>query len=225
MNTSIKIIGMGGIGTALIEPLCRFLNYDKDNEYVVSIIDGDGFEIKNRTRQSFDKIGNKAQVTVERLKPVFENILLKAICEFVTPKTISHLILDGDIVLMGVDNHKTRLLVSNHCLDLENVVLISGGNELTDGNIQVFIKERGNNEKQPIANNMHPEILYPQDKRPDELSCGDVVVSSPQIIFTNLTIAVFMLNAFYGYLTNGWLPYDEICIDILSGKASTRQRT
>lgn len=224
-TTNIKIIGMGGIGTALIDPLCRYLNYDYEQRYIISIIDGDNFEESNQTRQQFDRLGNKADITIQRLKPVFRNILFKSIPEFATPESISYLITDNDIVFMGVDNHKTRKLVSDHVLLLDDIILISGGNELTDGNVQIFIKEDGINITQPIANGYHPEILYPQDRSPDEISCGEIVESSPQIIFTNMTIAVYMLNAFYSYHQNGDIKYDEVYIDIMTGKSSPRKRT
>jgi len=32
-----------------------------------------------------------------------------------------------DLVLLAVDNHATRKLVSDHCARLDNVCLISGG--------------------------------------------------------------------------------------------------
>jgi len=49
----IVVIGLGGIGSALVEPLCRFLNFDDKAEWQVVLVDGDNYEEKNTSRQTF----------------------------------------------------------------------------------------------------------------------------------------------------------------------------
>jgi molybdopterin/thiamine biosynthesis adenylyltransferase len=213
----IKIIGAGGIGTALVSPLCRYLNFSKKTEenLILTIIDGDVYEDKNRERQLFHRIGNKADVTVEKLKEEFKEITLKSRGEYITPKSIEYLVENGDIILLCVDNHKTRNIVSTYCQDLDNVTLISGGNDYTDGNIQVHIRKDGINKTLPIANQYHLEILVPEDKSPGEIGCDQLIKSEPQLIITNFMIAALMLNAFYCYLEDK-LNYDEVYADILT---------
>lgn len=220
---NIKIIGAGGIGTALVFPLARYLNFGSHTNVHLTVIDGDSYESKNKDRQSFNEFGNKAQVTVKSLKASFPNLFLKAEKEYVTPDSVGYLMGEDNIIFLCVDNHKTRKLVSEYCTELKNVVLISGGNALTDGNMQIYIRQNGLDITLPISSDFHPEISSPKDKRPDEISCDEQVASEPQLIFTNLTIAVLMLNAFYTYTQNK-IQYDEVYADILTNNVRSVQR-
>ena len=49
----------------------------------------------------------------------------------------------GDVVLLAVDNHRTRALVDRHLASLDNATLISGGNDETDGNVQLVRRRDG----------------------------------------------------------------------------------
>lgn len=221
---NIKIIGAGGIGTALIFPLARYLNYSGEKNIKLTIIDGDSFEAKNQDRQTFNDYGNKAEITARSIRQDFPQLDVESCNEYVTPSSIDYLIAENDIVFLCVDNHKTRKLVSDCCCDLKNVVLISGGNKLTDGNMQIHIRKGGKNITVPVANDLHPEIENPKDRRPDEISCDEQVESAPQIIFMNLTIAVLMLNAYYAY-KNHTITYDEAYADIVSNSVRAVKRT
>jgi molybdopterin/thiamine biosynthesis adenylyltransferase len=210
----IKVIGAGGIGTALLFPLGRYLNF-LEGKHTVTVIDGDIYEEKNRERQTFDRLGRKAEVTAERLQADFPDVVFRAKAEYVTATSCEYLLEEGDIIFMGVDNHKTRKLVSDYCELMDNVVLISGGNDYTDGNIQVHIRQDGKCLTLPIANKFHMEITEPKDRSPDQIGCSEEVKSEPQLIFANLFIAVLMLNAFYAHLQKK-LDYDEVYADVLT---------
>ena len=157
----IKMIGVGGITTALLPFLCRFLNFEGDM-FRITLIDGDEFEKKNAKRQSFQRIGNKAKVKAEELYQEFKNLSFRAVSEFLSEKNAVDFIQDGDIVFLGVDNHKTRKTVSDYCRTLSNIVVISGGNELTDGNVQVYVRKEDKDVTTPLTK-FHPEIDNPQD--------------------------------------------------------------
>lgn len=189
----------------------------------ITLIDGDSYEEKNRERQFFDQLGNKAEVTVERLQDEYPDISWKFREEYVTRDNARICIRSGDIVFLCVDNHATRKVVSERCEDVPSCVLISGGNELTDGNIQTFVREDAVNLTLPLTNEYHPEISNPQDKNPGEVSCEEQVVSAPQILIMNNMIAALMLNAFFGYLNNK-LNYDEVYVDILSNNTRKVKR-
>jgi len=220
----IKVIGAGGIGSILLPTLARYLDTSGEKA-VITVIDGDSYESKNRTRQLFSRFGNKAEVSVEKLSIDFPGLTFRAIEEYVTDKSILYLLEDEDIIFSCVDNHKTRLLISDFCAnELEDVVLFSGGNDFTDGNIQIFIRQNGKNLTLPIANKYHPEIMNPQDKRPDELGCGELVESAPQLIFANNMIASLMLNAFYGHFYGGGCGYNEVYTDIKTNNSRALTR-
>jgi molybdopterin/thiamine biosynthesis adenylyltransferase len=219
----IKVIGLGGIGSHLVTHLCRHLEASFPNEELhVTVIDGDTYEARNADRQEFPEIGNKAEITATRISKDYPGIEIEAKPHFITEENAFVMINSGDIVFMGVDNHATRKLVSAHCEALENIVLISGGNELNDGNVQVHIRKDGRELTPPITY-LHPEIEHPQDRNPAEMSCEELIQSgSPQVFLTNLTAAVCMLNAFRmvsAYLAGkGDLVYSEQYFDVLTGK-------
>lgn len=215
----IKVIGAGGIGGHLLEPLCRYLSYTED--YVeVTVFDGDKFEERNRERQRFSECENKAQHTVEILKKEFPKIHFKAKGEYLTDDNIITSIRNDDVVFMCVDNHSTRKLVSDRCEELDNVTLISGGNDYTDGNVITYIRKDGKDvTKPPTA--LHPKIAEPEDKNPGDLTdeerqgCQQEAQTNPQLLFANLAIASSMCNCYYAYEQNK-VNFEQVYVDILT---------
>lgn len=218
----IKVIGIGGIGCALLPHLARYLATSGEPARL-TLVDGDAFEARNADRQAFPELGNKAKVKALELARQFEGLSFRAIPEFVTPENVRTVIRSGDVVFLGVDNHKTRRVVSDHCQILADVTLFSGGNDYTDGNVQVYVRRAGRDVTLPLAR-FHPEIADPKDRSPHEMSCDELSQdAAPQLLFTNLAVASAMLNAFYAWRL-GKLQYGEVYLDILEGKASPIER-
>ena len=46
-------------------------------------------------------------------------------------------------MFLCVDNHKSRMIINNYCKQLNDVILFSGGNEFTDGNVQIYVRKEG----------------------------------------------------------------------------------
>lgn len=195
----IKVIGAGGIGLCVLPILCRFLNYnvEKFPDVQLSLIDGDHFEERNRERQDFVEVGPKASMTAEKYRDEFPLLTIFDHPVYVADHNVIQLIREGDIVILCVDNHKTRKLISDRAEELKNVTIISGGNELTDGNILVHIRRDDKNITLPLASVFHQEIVNPKDKHPDEVEqaqgCAVVAVAAPQLLITNNLIAANML--------------------------------
>lgn len=218
----IKIIGIGGVGCALLPFLARYLNY-RGERARVTLIDGDEFDRSNADRQAFGALGNKARVKAGEMAREFQHLSFRAVPEYITEANIAQYIQDGDTIFLAVDNHKTRKLVSDHCEKLAAVTLISGGNDFTDGNVQVHIREGGRDRTAPITR-FHPEIRNPRDRSPAEMSCEELMEQrAPQLLFTNLAIASAMLNAFYS-ISEGNLQYGEVYLDIIEGKSNPVKR-
>ena len=214
----IKIIGIGGIGCALLPHLARYLQASGEPTRL-TLVDGDAFEVRNGDRQAFAELGNKAKVKALELARQFESLSFRAVAEFATAENVGRIIRSGDLVFLGVDNHKTRRLVSDQCQVLPEVTLISGGNDYTDGNVQVYIRRAGRDVTLPLTR-FHPEITDPKDRSPHEVSCDELSrEAAPQLLFTNLAVASAMLNAFYAW-RQGKLQYGEVYIDILEGKVN-----
>ena len=116
----IMIIGLGGIGGSLAEPLARYLAYS-DAAEELALVDGDRYERKNQDRQNITAIDNgrhKADVWAGRLAPMFPSMKVVGIACYVTPANVREIIPDGSVVMLCVDNHATRSLVQEHCLKL-----------------------------------------------------------------------------------------------------------
>ncbi len=217
----IKLIGVGGIGCALAPFLARYLQSEQrltGDEFRITLVDGDEFESKNSSRQSFDGVGNKAKVKAAELARTFPELSFRAIPDYVAATNLPHLIQEGALVFLAVDNHATRCAVSRHCEGLSDVVVISGGNDFTDGNVQIYIRKDGRDFTAPMTR-FHPEIADPKDKSPAEMSCDELAGdAAPQLLFMNLGVASAMLNAFYAW-RSGHLNYGEVYLDILEGRA------
>jgi len=214
----IKVIGIGGIGCALLPHLARYLQASGEPGRL-SLVDGDAFEARNADRQVFVELGNKAKVKAAELARQFENLSFRAIPEYITPDNVGRIIRSGDVVFLGVDNHTTRRLASDHCQVLGDVVLISGGNDYTDGNVQAYLRRAGRDITSPLTR-YHPEIADPKDRSPHEMSCDELSQeAAPQLLLTNLAVASAMLNAFFAWRL-GKLQYGEVYLDILEGKTS-----
>lgn len=234
----IKVIGTGGIGLCLLPTLCRYLNFngEKFPNVEVSLIDGDTFEERNRERQSFDQVGPKASVTVEKYREDFPRLMFWDHPVYVADHNVIQLIREGDIVLLCVDNHKTRKLISDRAEELKNVTVISGGNDWTDGNVLMHIRRNDKNLTPPLASKYHPEIVNPTDKHPGEVDqaqgCAELAPASPQLLIANNYIAANMLAALYNILDEGQLAkvmaapenFAEVYCDLTILKAVPRPR-
>jgi len=223
------IVGLGGIGSWVLQALAPFLNFAQETWSLV-LVDGDEYEEKNRTRQAFEELGPKADIQSAWVARKFQRLRVQAIAQYLSADgaedtyPVRDAIRSGDIVFSCVDNHKTRRMISDHCAHLRDVVLISGGNEYTDGNIQVFVRMAGE-DKTCRLEKYHPELAEPRDKMPFEVSCEELAASSPQLIFANLTAATLMLNAFYAHeqKKSDWQK-PEVYFDIVANTAAPRVR-
>jgi molybdopterin/thiamine biosynthesis adenylyltransferase len=218
----IKIIGLGGIGSSLTSFVARYISFLNQDEHTIMLIDGDRYTENNASRQVFSSLGGKALITVERMNEeeyCGSNIYFESVTEYITLDNIEFYIEDSDIILLAVDNHKTRKIVSDFCVGLNDITLISGGNDLEDGNVLVYIKRDGKEITPPITY-LHPEIENPEDKLPTELSCKEQMVSEPQIFFANLEAAITMCTDLRLVLTIEDItkfPYSETYFDINTG--------
>ena len=225
-SARIKLIGLGGIGCIVLQFLAMFLRSLKCAVRLV-IIDGDYFEPQNTERMVFNSGGNKAEVKAEETLKMLGScdLSIVPIDEHVNHKNVERLIQDGDYVILCVDNHVTRRLVSEHCQKLSDVVLISGGNDGIDppeeqgtyGNVQMAVRQNGKDATVPITR-YHPEIANAVGEIPGDGGCGQIVESVPQILFTNLGVASAILNALFAY-TCGCLKYQEVQLDILEARS------
>ena len=224
-GSRIKLIGLGGIGCVVLDYLARFLTWHAQPMRLV-LVDGDTFEPANAARMQFAALGNKAQVkAAEILGQLGETALtIAAMPVYVDEHNVAEIARENDVLFVAVDNHVTRRLISERVQQLQNVALFSGGNDGvnpphqrgTYGNVQVHIRRDGQDLTVPVTR-YHPEIAQATAGHPGDVSCGELVKSVPQILFTNLAVASCMLNAFLAY-SSGRLAYQEAKLDILEAR-------
>ena len=222
-SIDVVIVGLGGVGTILAERLCRFLNFSQDYKSSILLIDGDKYEPKNYERQEFIGIGNKAETKAHELASRFKDIEFDVFDAYINEDNVQDVIGENTVVFICVDNHKSRMVINNYCKTLNDVTVVSGGNELTDGNAQLYVR-KGGKDLTPDLCAYHPEIANPEDKLPDEMSCEELSVSEPQLYFTNLGVATLMCWLFYNSVVKGQHDRSEVYFDILSMNSNSKIR-
>jgi hypothetical protein len=224
-SLNIKIVGMGGIGCCLFPCLARYLQFQSGRNARITLIDGDAYEERNQERQSFRSIGNKAEVKAKELASEFPGSSFFGISQYLNDKNAIEFIREGDVVFSCVDSKfvLTRKYISDRAIELNNVLIISGGNELTTGNVRFHWRKNRRNLTLPLANKYHPEVANPVGTDEPQPGCGVRVKSEPQIVLMNNLVAAIMLAGFYAFL-QGKLNYDEVYMDMLTGNVRIVQR-
>ncbi len=208
------LIGLGGIATGYLPALVHYHATGVLPFEMILLVDGKRFRSENAARQHFLKEENKA-VELSRLwGRHYPHVPLRVRPEFVTRENVAEVIPDQSVVLLAPDNHATRKLVSDHVETVDDVLLISGGNDAidektgqdgTEGAVLVHFRVGGQNLTPPITH-YHPEIAHPTDGLPANIGCTELAQSQPQLAATNWLVGQTMAELLYRYCC---LPNDE----------------
>lgn len=220
MANRLIVIGMGGIGTCLFPVLYKFLAYDREQWHVV-LIDGDHYTQDNVERQFFpeEAIGqNKAAVCEKFYQQLFPQLTFSSYRSYINRNNLIQ-ILEGDVVMLCVDNHQTRKMVSDRCERLDDIVLISGGNALYTGDVTLYVKTDGNAICSPLASKYNPTILHPTDRHPQDIGCDEDVEHASQLVTTNNVVAAAMISMLEIVLGEEEITYSTQYIDRLTGNS------
>lgn len=204
--SNFVIVGAGGIGAHLGPILAKYLAFRRPGSRLW-IIDGDTVEDKNLARvYSSDAIGDdKADVLADICEQTVPtgSLDVRTINEYITPRTFDRYhrgwYTDNTVVFSCVDNHKSRVYLEQLIGNLQNGLLISGGNDEYSGQAQLFCRKDGENLTPPITH-FAPEILSEEDPNnifPDEDDCSAEYEDRPQLILTNFAAASSMLNLWF----------------------------
>ena len=222
MPERIVLVGLGGIGSQLVPSLVRYLAFRPEPRPMLVLVDGDAYEPSNRTRQVFPEgaIGsNKAEALAEASRG---GLTVQAVADFLTEANVATVIRDGDVVLMAVDNHWTRFVVDRHLATLDEVTLISGGNDETDGNVQL-VRRRGGEFVDGSLAEIHAEIGRTTEAEfAARNGCERQVEERPQLVVTNLMVASAMLNCLWAVLEHGSVSYSEVYLDVIANAMRSR---
>jgi molybdopterin/thiamine biosynthesis adenylyltransferase len=222
MPERIVLVGLGGIGSQLLPPLVRYLACRPESRPLLVLVDGDAYEPGNRTRQIFpaDAIGsNKAEALAEAYRG---GLAVQAVADYLTEANVATVIRDGDLVLLAVDNHWTRFVVDKHLASLDEVTLISGGNDETDGNVQLVRRRNGEFVDGGLAE-IHGEIGRATEAEfAARNGCERQAEERPQLVVTNLMVASAMLNCLWAVLELGSVSYSEVYLDVVANAMRSR---
>lgn len=216
----LTLIGCGGTGSILVEPLVRLLRFHPQGTRYVVLADGDSFEEGNLERQLFPKsyIGlNKAETIKDRLDFAPE---IRAIPQYLDQALLRVLL--GrlpewyqneerlasppkdflPVIVTAVDNAATRREVYRFIDEMKwrNLVVIDPGNDIWTGQVTLYARMKGKDlTVHPFA--MFPALLEPKDILPGQ-GCSIQVVSQPQLITANMMAATACLNIVMALLNN-----------------------
>jgi molybdopterin/thiamine biosynthesis adenylyltransferase len=214
MTSRIVLIGCGGIGSQLAGPLVRYLASRPEPKPLLVLVDGDAFEARNLGRQAC-AVGDLGTNKAEALARVARSagLAVQVVMEHVTSANVGQIVREGDLILLAVDNHPTRALVDRHLATLDQATLISGGNDETDGNVQLVRRRDGWSVDGHLVE-IHPEIGETEnDGEPGGDGCAALVAEQPQLLATNLMVASAMLSCLWQLLERGSVPYSEVYLD------------
>jgi len=234
----VVLVGAGGIGTWLAPGVVRLLEWKYPGSAFI-IVDGDNFEQKNLERQSFIQMGNKASVKALELSSQFTNTLVIPVPKWVVsddhPETddnsnkikASQLLVEGDIVLAVVDNFSARKILFDAASKLDNVDVLTGGNDdALYGSIYHYRRRNGIDiTSHPVET--HPEYQNPPDRNPGEMSCQEraEIEGGTQILATNMAVASYILGRIQHTIVFDQNPeQSEIYFDLGLGMAQPYNR-
>lgn len=187
----LVFVGLGGIGSWLVEPLIRYFNRDALS---VVLVDGDHVETKNLARQSFstnEVREYKTEGLRRRLTTLFPNAQIVARFFYVEESNVAEVIQEGDAVFVCPDNHRARNTISKEAVGKSNITVFTAGNELYDGSCHVYVKKDGVELTHDFMHR-HPEA---QDGPERAEGCDELIdMGEVQLITVNFMMAsmVFM---------------------------------
>lgn len=194
----VIIIGAGGTGSILIPQAARYLRSQKfQGEFI--LIDGDSYSEGNAERQTFamSKVGmNKAKyqaMAVSSQLPDFGD-RVTFVDKYIGEADIEDLVEENCIVINCADNNAIRKLVEDRVMGLKNAAHICCGNELRDGQVQLFLRNNGKN-LTPSIYEGSPQFNSLTDDR-SKMNCEAIsaLPSGGQLIAANMMCATLALN-------------------------------
>lgn len=202
------VVGAGGIGSSLCRYLAMMLEFKAPWSGLL-IVDGDHFEPKNKERQVFSVAGNKAEAVAAELMPQFQKTAIIPIGKWVVEEeqetaedvegdqiAAKILLQEGDIVFPVVDNFKARKIIFDAAEKLDNIDVISAGN---DENLYVssyHYQRRDGKDVTMHPKHIHEEYENPPDRNPGELSCQErtEIDGGTQLLAANIGAVALILG-------------------------------
>jgi hypothetical protein len=218
---SCLMVGCGGIGSMLIEPMYRLLTYHPNGTDNVVVCERDKLEPKNLARQLLPE----NQVWRDKILALSRKLQIPSIIylnEYVSYSNNYDIfgylrVINGFPLIIGaVDNAATRHLLIKTCDDLyDNYIWLCPSNSYHIAQTSIHIKMNG----EDIT--LHPFKRYKNLAEPDDQipskGCFEELESSPQLLAANHLATHFTLQYITCLLENKPV-YSELIGDIFSSQ-------
>jgi len=194
----------------------------------IFLVDGDIIEDKNCERQFFKGVVGqaKAQALATIISSKFPEIRVTPVIDYINENNLRvhrNRWLNGSvIVLAGVDNNATRCLIEDELMRLKDVIFITGGNEVVEGQVHVFVRS-GRKNLCPTPSQISPEVRNYTEAAPGtDGQCLAKGASDPQTALVNRSVSVVMEMSLNTFITDGKVnavkpKYNEIRVDTKQG--------
>ena len=194
---NVALPGCGGIGYHLAEAVSRLLSTVAVPPELF-LVDGDIIEDHNCERQFFKGVVGqaKAQALTDITVAKFPEGPIIPVVSYLNKDSLrihrNRWLREPVIVLAGVDNNATRCLIEDEVTRLKNAILITGGNEVVDGQVHIFARANRKN-LTPTPSQIAPEVRNYTEAAPGtDGHCLEKGASDPQTALINRTISVIM---------------------------------
>lgn len=226
---NLNIIGLGGTGSLLAEPLIR---YAVSQEILdkVTFMDGDRYEAGNIGRQSFASayVGtNKAAYSAIKFGKMFPDYKFDFVDRFIGKADLHEFIKSGasEATFVCVDNHYFRRIIDEHVCGLRDHLLVVSGNDLMTGQVQTHQRVSGANITKHTVCSKHSEVASASSSEDRSgMSCEQLsqLPSGGQVIAANMMSATIMLSHFISFVENRTRrAYYETCFNCTTCEVSS----
>ena len=187
-NSSICIIGCGGLGTSA----AQYLSMSGIGKLV--FIDHDSIVLSNLNRQTLfteKDIGeNKCKVLTKKIKNINKSITVNYYKKKINENNIDQYIENCSIVLDCTDNFESRLIINKFCHNKKKILVSAA---LQNFDIQAFIFSSWSNKKNPCYKCIFPNLTANENLSCDEMGIIASVAGLGGIIQANLALN-YILN-------------------------------
>jgi molybdopterin/thiamine biosynthesis adenylyltransferase len=139
-SSRVLVVGVGGLGGVAATYLTSA------GVGFIRIVDDGVLELNNLNRQipySEKDLGRlKVKAAAERLKSLNSDIIIEPIPEKITSENVDELLRNIDLVIDGLDNFETRLMVNDKCIEFR-IPFIHGAVYSFEGRLMTIIPGRG----------------------------------------------------------------------------------
>ncbi len=219
MFTRTMLVGVGGVGSALLQPLAALLadqwraykGSDTPTKPLLTIVDGDVYEEKNLRNQCIhatDVGKNKAEVAAKMVDGLCE---VEAWAEYLTgPVAVQSWLQEAEgedlcLIVMAVDNDHCRKWIYEAVSSTlgRNVLVVDpsngAGKDADAVDCVTWLRLWNPDTQQPVEPWLSPMVKYKQLRNPRGRNpnggCAQKVASEPQLRTSNMRAALFCYDA------------------------------